>query len=350
MTPDIPWQTTVVASGSAVQSTDTRVTDQTEFRPAWWLPGPHLPTIFGKLVRRVPPAHERLERWATPDGDAVSVALVDPPRPGAPILTIFHGLEGGLRSTYAQGLIHQAKLRGWGAALLIWRTCDGRIPDAPRMYHSGETSDADFFLRRLTQLQPQSPLLSVGVSLGGNVLLKWMGEQDGNLPSQIRAAAAVSTPFDLAAGATHLERGFSRVYVRHFVRQLKDKAQAALRKHPQLPVDRLRLAASRTFWEFDDAFTAPVHGFTGAADYYARSSSLPFLGRIRRPTLLFSAVDDPFLPPSVLDQVRSVARDTQALEAVFTPAGGHVGWVSGSPLSPVYHMEARVAEWLGRYL
>lgn len=333
-----------------MQSTDTRVTDQTAFHPAWWLPGPHLPTIFGKLARRVPPAHDRVELWATPDGDAVSVALVDPPRPDAPVLSIFHGLEGGLRSTYAQGLMHQAKARGWGAALLVWRTCDGRIPDAPRMYHSGETSDADFFLRRLAERQPASPLLSVGVSLGGNVLLKWLGEQRGNVPRTLRAAAAVSTPFDLAAGATHLERGFSRVYVRHFVRQLKAKATAALRKHPQLPVDPQRLVAARTFWEFDDAFTAPVHGFLGAADYYARSSSLPFLGRIQRPALLFSATDDPFLPPRILNEVRAVAAANSQLEPAFTPAGGHVGWVSGSPFAPVYHMEARVADWLARYL
>lgn len=326
------------------------MSDQTEFHPAWWLPGPHLPTVFAKLLRRVPPAHDRLERWDTPDGDSVTVARVDPPHPDAPVLSIFHGLEGSIRSTYAQGLLHQAKARGWGAALLIWRTCDGRIPDAPRMYHSGETTDADFFLRRLAAERPGRPILSVGVSLGSNVLLKWLGEQGRQVPAEIRAAAGVSTPFDLAAGASHLERGFSRVYARHFVRQLKSKAHAALTKHPQLPVRVDRLAASRTFWEFDDAFTAPVHGFAGARDYYTRSSSIGFLGEIVTPTLLFSAVDDPFLPVQVLDQVRSLARDNRALEPVFTRSGGHVGWVSGSPFSPVYHMEARVTDWLSRYL
>lgn len=322
------------------------MSDQTTFRPAWWLPGPHLPTIFGKLVRRLTPAQDRIERWETPDGDSVSVARVDPARADAPTVTIFHGLEGTVDSNYAQGLMHAARSRGWGAALLIFRTCDGRIPTAPRMYHSGETTDAEFFFRRLAAERPGVPILATGVSLGANVLLKWLGEQGKNVPPELRAAAAVSTPFDLGAGSRFLERGFSRVYVRHFVGKLKAKARAALERHPNLPVDRLRMERSRTFWEFDDAFTAPVHGFAGADDYYSRSSSLGFLSKVAVPTLLFSAVDDPFLPAPILEQVREVARANPLLLPEFTPTGGHVGWVSGSPLAPVYHMEPRVIHWL----
>ncbi len=325
------------------------MSDQSPFRPAWWLPGPHLPTVYGKLVRRVPPAHERIERWTMPDGDDVSVALVAPPQSGAPILTIFHGLEGTVRSKYAQGLMHEARRRGWGAAMLIWRTCDGRIPRAPRMYHSGETSDAGEFLRQLHERHPSSPLLATGISLGANVLLKWLGEQGPRVPVPLRAAAAVSTPFDLAAGSRHLERGFSRLYVWHFVRSLRQKARAALAVHPHLPVDRVQLERARTFWEFDDAFTAPVHGFAGADDYYTRSSSLPRLADIAVPSLLFSAVDDPFLPAAVLDRVRAVAADTPALQPDFTATGGHVGWVTGSPLAPRYYMEAHVTRWLARF-
>lgn len=284
-----------------------------------------------------------------PDGDEVSVALIDPPAPRAPILTIFHGLEGTVRSTYAQGLMHQARRRGWGAAMLVWRTCDGRIPRAPRMYHSGETSDADAFMRALAQRHPQSPLLATGISLGGNVLLKWLGERGSDLPPTLRAAAAVSTPFDLGAGARHLERGFSKVYVRHFVRSLRRKAEAALAVHPGLPVDRARLATASSFWEFDDVFTAPVHGFAGADDYYTRSSSLGFLPRVAAPALLFSAIDDPFLPAEVLDTVRAHAEANSALTPEFTATGGHVGWVSGSPFAPYYYMEARVTDWLARF-
>lgn len=325
------------------------MSDQTAFRPAWWLPGPHLPTIFGKLVRRLTPAQDRIERWDTPDGDSLSVARVDPAHADAPTVTIFHGLEGTVDSNYAQGLMHLARARGWGAALLIFRTCDGRIPAAPRMYHSGETTDADFFLRRLAAERPGVPILATGVSLGGNVLLKWLGEQGTNVPRELRAAAAVSTPFDLGAGSRFLERGFSSVYVRHFVGKLKGKARAALEKHPHLPVDRQRMERARTFWEFDDAFTAPVHGFAGADDYYSRSSSLGFLPQITVPTLLFSAEDDPFLPAPILEQVREVARGNPLLLPEFTPTGGHVGWVSGSPFAPVYHMEPRVLHWLAGF-
>jgi len=333
-----------------MQSTDSPVTLQSPslapFRPAWWLPGPHLPTVYGKLARRIAPAHERIERWTAPDGDTLTVARLDAATPDAPTLTIFHGLEGTVLSKYAQGLMHQARARGWGAALLVWRTCDGRIPSAPRMYHSGETTDADFFLRRLAAERPGAPILCTGVSLGANVLLKWLGEQGANLPPEIRAAAAISTPFDLGAGSRYLEQGFSRVYVRHFVKGLKRKAREALAIHPNLPVDRARLEAARSFWEFDDVFTAPVHGFSGVDDYYSRSSSLQYLDRIAIPALLYSAVDDPFLPSSVLDKVRAVAAGNPMLHHEFTPTGGHVGWVSGGPFSPVYHMEPYVTNWL----
>jgi len=322
------------------------VPNHTPFRPAWWLPGPHLPTIWGKFGRKVAPAHDRIEQWSTPDGDRVSVALIDPPAVGAPTLVLLHGLEGTVRSTYAQGLMHQARARGWGAAMLIFRTCDGRIPDVPRLYHSGETTDADFVIRTLVARDPDSRLFCVGVSLGGNVLLKWLGERGDDVPRQVGRAAAISTPFDLGAGARHLEHGLARIYSWHFVRTLKRKGIAALTRHPNLPVDRARMDASRTFWEFDDSFTAPVHGFSGAAEYYDRSSSIHYLPKVKVPTLLLSAEDDPFLPPVVLERVRDVARSNPRLEVEFTASGGHVGWVSGPIWAPRYQMEGRVISWL----
>ncbi len=327
------------------QSTDYLVVNHPPFRPAWWLPGAHLPTLWTKFGRRLPPTHERVEQWVMPDGDTVSVARVDAPTATAPTLFILHGLEGTVRSTYAQGLMRQAKLRGWGATMLIFRTCDGRIPQVPRLYHSGETTDADACIRRIAAERPDAPIFCVGVSLGANVLLKWLGEQGKGIPSQIRRAAAASTPFDLGAGARHLERGLSRLYAWHFVRTLKRKGKAALRRHPGLRVDTGRMEASRTFWEFDDAFTAPVHGFLGADDYYRRSSSLPFLDSIRVATLLLSAVDDPFLPPVVLDRVRETAATNPALHVEFTATGGHVGWVMGPPWAPTYYMESRLMHW-----
>lgn len=297
----------------------------------------------------MPDSHDQVERWPTPDGDEVSVARVDPATPDAPILAILHGLEGTVRSKYAQGLMREARHRGWGAAMLIYRTCDGRIPTVPRLYHSGETSDADFFFHRLAAEAPGRRILALGVSLGGNVLLKWLGEDPTRVPAEVRAAAAVSTPFDLAAGSRFLERGFSQLYAWHFVRSLRRKARAALQRHPGLPIDVERMERAVTFWEFDDAVTAPVHGFAGAGDYYLRSSSISRLAAIRVPTLLWSAVDDPFLPPIVLDEVRRIAAGNPALHPHFTPRGGHVGWVAGPPWAPRYEMERGVTDWLGSY-
>ncbi len=332
------------------ESTHSTVSNHPPFSPAWWLPGPHLPTVWGKFARRLPDAHERIELWPTSDGDRISVARVDAPDREAPLLAILHGLEGTVRSKYAQGLMHEARAYGWSAALLIFRTCDGRVPAVPRLYHSGETTDADHFLRGLAAERPGRPIVVVGVSLGANVLLKWLGEQSDAAPREIRRAAAVSTPFDLGAGARFLETGFSRAYSRHFVKTLKRKAEAVRAQHPQLPVSWERVESSRTFWEFDDAFTAPVHGFAGADDYYQRSSSIHFLPHISRPTLLHSAVDDPFLPPVVLDRVREIARANPQLAVDFTPKGGHVGWVSGPPWAARYSMEPRVISWLAEGL
>ncbi|MDH5233863.1 MAG: hypothetical protein OEW77_02820 [Gemmatimonadota bacterium] len=324
------------------KSTESPLSNHPTFRPAWWLPGPHAPTIWGKFGRRLPDAHDRIERWPAPDGDTLSVARMDAASPDAPLLVLFHGLEGTVRSSYAQGLMHAAKARGWGVAMLLWRTCDGRLPDVPRLYHSGETSDPDFVIRRLAADRPGRPLLLVGVSLGANVLVKWLGEQGEAAPREVKRAVAVSTPFDLAAGSRNLENGLARIYARHFVRSLKRKAWAAITKFPSLAVDRRRLTAALTLWEFDDVFTGPLHGFAGATDYYSRSSSIGFLDRIRVPTLLLSAVNDPFLPPVVLDRVRSVAAGNPHLEIEFTPGGGHVGWVTGHPWAPGYYLDARV--------
>ena len=266
------------------------------------------------------------------------------------MLVLLHGLEGTVRSKYAQGFMHLARARGWATTMLIFRTCDGLIPSVPRLYHSGETTDIDYVIRRLVAERPGRSIIVAGVSLGGNVLLKWLGEQGNAVPVELRGAAAISAPFDLAAGSRFLEQGFSRVYVRHFVRLLKGKALATLERHPLLPVDRDRLLASRTFWDFDDVFTGPVHGFAGAEDYYSRSSSIHFLQNIQVPTLLYSAVNDPFLPPVVLERVRVLARSNEALTVDFTSKGGHVGWVSGQPWAPSYHMEGRVASWLEKHL
>jgi predicted alpha/beta-fold hydrolase len=323
------------------------------YTPAWWVPGAHLQTLWGKLVRRPPNVRTRSERWTTPDGDEVEIRRLDAPAgtaKDAPRLLVLHGLEGTIRSHYLRGLLEQARRRGWAADVLIFRGCNGEISRAPRLYHSGETTDLDFVIRRLVRDFPSQPIVAAGFSLGGNVLLKWLGEQEGGIPSQLRAAAAVSVPYDLERGSRHIEQGFSRVYTRHFLRTLRRKALVKLTHHPGL-FDEARLQRARTLLEFDDAVTAPVHGFQSATDYYTRSSCMRFLVGIRRPTLLLGAYDDPFLPREVLVHVAEVARSNPLLTTEFHEHGGHVGFVGGRvPWQPIYYADERVAGFLSAAL
>ena len=266
--------------------------------------------------------------------------------PGAPILVLLHGLEGSVRSHYVQGLLDEARRRQWHAAVLVFRSCGGELNRARRFYHSGETGDLRFVINHLQDSFPSAPLVLAGVSLGGNVLLKYLGEEAEKISPRIRGAAAVSVPYDLARSSRFIDRGFSKVYQRSFIRSLKSKAFQKLDQFPDL-ASRDTLDAASTMFAFDDCFTAPVHGFRDAADYYFRSSSIRWIENIGINTLLLSAADDPFLPAEVLDEVRSIARHNPYLEVEFPPHGGHVGFVGGSsPFTPVYYLEERVSEFL----
>lgn len=317
------------------------------YRAAWWLPGPHLPTVYAKFFRRLPEAPAQRERWPTPDGDAVTVHRLAG-RPDAPRLVLLHGLEGGVHTSYARGLFHEAASRGWWADLLVFRTCDPehRVNAVRRAYHSGETTDLDLVVRRVIAGDPGRPVVLLGVSLGGNVLLKWLGEHGDALPREVTAGVGVSVPYDLARASRHMGQGLRRHYGRYFLRSLVEKTAAKLERFPDL-VDRERLLACDSLWAFDDVVTGPTHGFRDALDYYTRCSSLGFLAGIRRPALLFNAVDDPFMPVSVLDDVRAVARDNAHLTVDFPGRGGHVGFVGGPhPLAADYWMERRALDWL----
>ena len=217
---------------------------------------------------------------------------------------------------------------------------------APRLYHSGDTGDLDGIVRGLKAREPDNLLLAVGVSLGGNVLLKWLGETSGE--RLLDAAVSLSVPYDLAAGSRHMERGMGRLYQESFLRTLREKARDVAARFPEARarIDSERARRSRTFWEFDDAATAPLHGFAGAEDYYARSSSLGLLSRIHTPALAISSQDDPFLPASVLPVVRRVA--SSSIELVVTRRGGHIGFVAGRPFAPHYWAEQTAVDWLAR--
>ena len=323
----------------------------TQYSPAWWLPGAHAQTLWGKLFRREPLQPTVMERWDTPDGDFLDIHRLEaaPPSPATRLL-VLHGLEGTIRSHYAQALLGEAHVRGWAADMLIFRSCGSELNRTRRFYHSGETTDLACVVRRLLEASPEQSLVLAGVSLGGNVLLKYLGEQGVGLPRQIKAAAAVSVPFDLAESSRHINRGFARVYQRHFLRSLRQKAFGKLERFPDL-IPRERLATMRTMHDFDNVITAPLHGFRDADDYYSQSSSLGWIGRIRIPALLLSAVDDPFLPPEVLDQVRAEANRNPVLELEFPRHGGHAGFISGpNPFRPDYYAERRACDFLANHL
>jgi predicted alpha/beta-fold hydrolase len=301
------------------------------------------------LGRRHRVVATRGEEWESPDGDVLEVDRLDAPSGGggtvAAELIVLHGLEATRRSPYIQGILGEAERRGWGATMLYFRSCGSRPNRSRRFYHAGETTDLDFVVRRVARERPGAPIVVVGYSLGGNVLLKWLGERGEAQTPEVKGAVAVSVPFDLARGARHISRGFARVYEAYFLRSLKRKAIEKMARFPDL-ADQGRIDGARTLYDFDDAVTAPVHGFAGADDYYTRSSALRFLAGIRVPTLLLSAEDDPFLPRAVLDEVREAAASNPSLTLEFLPAGGHVGFVGGQPWRPDYYAERCAGDFL----
>jgi predicted alpha/beta-fold hydrolase len=294
----------------------------TPYRPPWWLPGAHLQTIW-PLARKGPPPAWLRERWETPDGDFIDLDWLAGGPAGAPLVVLFHGLEGSSDSHYARALMRAVAARGWRGVVPHFRGCSGEPNRLPRSYHSGDSEEIDWILRRLRRLAGGATLYAVGVSLGGNALLKWLGEEGDGARGVLAAAAAVCPPLDLAICGHALAQGFNRVYTRHFLATLKPKALAKLARHPGL-ADRARIVAARTLFEFDDAYTGPVHGFAGAADYWRRASARPWLRGIRIPTLLLVAANDPFVPPAALPRTSELS---PAIRFECPAAGGHVGFL-----------------------
>ncbi|MBI4421479.1 MAG: alpha/beta fold hydrolase [Gemmatimonadetes bacterium] len=321
------------------------------FTPAWWLPGPHWQTIGGRMLRSRRGVTLRRESIDTADRDFLDLdfaAVEGRSLPAdAPLALVLHGLEGSARSKYVLELHRVLAARGMAGVGLNFRSCGGRLNRAPRLYHSGETGDLALALDHLAARYPQHRRCAVGFSLGGNVLLKYLGERAESARARLEAAVAISVPFDLSAGADQLERGFARVYRWKLVRSLRAKVRA---KAGQLDgrVDLGATLAARTFRQFDDAATAPLHGFRDAEDYYGRSSSQRYLASIAVPTLLLHSLDDPFLPAAAVP--RNVACDNPYLSASFTERGGHVGFVAGPPWKPVFWAEQAAAGFLERTL
>jgi predicted alpha/beta-fold hydrolase len=290
-----------------------------EYRAPWWLPGGHLQTIAAAVDR--PRVAFRRERWETPDGDFVDVDWGGNPG-SARLFVLFHGLEGGSGSHYARTMALEAADRDWRLAVPHFRGCSGSLNRLPRGYHSGDSDELDWMLRRFADIG--GPLHAAGVSLGGNVLLKWLGERGRAAAGVVRRAAAISAPLDLAACARALDRGLNRrIYTRLFLFTLKAKAFAKVTQR-QIALDERRLARARTLREYDDLVTAPLHGFRDAEDYWACSSSAPWLDRIEVPTLVLNARNDPFLPAHALERATAKAAPSVLLE--FPRTGGHGGF------------------------
>jgi hypothetical protein len=320
-----------------------------------WLPGGNLQTIWAALwARRTPgaPPHYRRERWNTPDGDFLDLDWAEGGETPAnaigsqPLLALFHGLEGSSRSHYAEAFADVAAARGWGYVVPHFRGCSGELNLAPRAYHSGDHEEIGWILARLRE-RHAGPLLAVGVSLGGNALLRWAGEAGHEAARVADAVASVCSPLDLAAGGQAIGRGFNRlVYTTMFLRTMKPKALAKLMQHPGL-FDAQALAAARDLYEFDNIFTAPLHGFRDADDYYARASAKPHLARIRIPALALNARNDPFIPAASLPAEHEV----QGRVTLWQPAqGGHVGFPAGRWPAHVWAMPQAVCGWLAAHV
>jgi uncharacterized protein len=322
--------------------------------PAWWLPGAHLQTVWARLARSRRLIRFSREVLTTPDDDDLMLDHTDGP-PGSPRVLLLHGLEGSAHSLHTQGLAVVVARAGWRATVLNFRSC-ARDPSnikrrlsnrRPRLYHSGETTDLDLVVRTLKAREPDVPLYAIGFSLGGNVLLKWLGE--AGAASTIRAAATLSVPYDLAAASRYLERRVGRIYTFHFMRRLKAKAADLITRFPRETshIDAARVQAAQTFFEFDDALTAPLHGFTGATAYYAESSAVGFLARVAVPTYCLNAVDDPFFPRQAAAHAATIAASNPLLRFEVAKWGGHTGFVSGPwPWRPLYWAEEASVAWL----
>jgi predicted alpha/beta-fold hydrolase len=318
-----------------------------DYRPPWWYRGRHLQTLWGPMLRPSGRPRLRRERLDTPDGDFLDLDWLEPAPAAAPLVVILHGLEGSFRSHYVRGLCREAARLGLRAVVMNFRSCSGELNRAARLYHSGETSDLDWVLDRLERREPGARRGLVGVSLGGNVTLKWLGERGEDASDRVAAAAAISTPFHLAGCVRALDVGLSRaLYTASFLRTLRAKIRAKAHLY-RGRIDLPAALGARTFTEYDRFVTAPIYGFADEHDYWARSSSAAFLVKIRRPTLLINAVNDPFIPPSGLP--RDEVAQSPWIEAAFVPEGGHAGFLEG-PWGARSWAERRALAFLHRHL
>ncbi|WP_045226217.1 hydrolase [Methyloterricola oryzae] len=322
------------------------------FVPAWWLSNPHLQTLWPALLRQGPNIERNREQLDTPDGDFVDLDWTDAET--GPLVLLLHGLSGSSRSSYILGMQSALRSCGMDSVALNFRGCGGDPNRTARCYHSGDTDDLNYLYSVLTARFPGRPIAAVGFSLGGNVLLKWLGEQGSEV--KLFGAAAVSVPMLLDRCADRLDAGLSKIYRDRLLKELKDYVRIK-REHLREfgPVDEFRKLANlgeldpiRSFWEYDDRVVATLYGFNGVHDYYRRCSARPYLKQVRCPALIVHAQDDPFMSPDVIPTADELSC-TVLLEVCR--AGGHVGFIAGSQLcQPCYWLEQRIPQFLSQQL
>ena len=321
------------------------------YQAPWWLPGGNAQTIYAaKLARRYAgsaPTWTR-QRWNTPDGDFVDVDWRngdDHLSKDAPLLALFHGLEGSSDSHYAQAFAQETHKRAWQMAVPHFRGCSGEINWAPRAYHSGDFEEVGWMLSRLRE-QHRGPLYAVGISLGGNALMRWAGEMGQAARQVVDGIASVCSPIDLTASGNAIDGGINKVlYARMFLGTMKPRAMQKLKQFPGL-FDPHQLMAAQTLYEFDQVFTAPLHGFKNTDDYWARASAKPGLSRVQLPALVLNARNDPFIPAVSLPTQSQVSECVQLWQP---EAGGHVGFASGAFPGDLQEMPWAVTEWMSQH-
>jgi len=316
---------------------------QSSFKPAWWLRNRHAQTIWPSLVRIRPKITLRRERLELPDGDFLDLDWTEDHN--GPIVILLHGLEGNNNSHYAKTLLKHLDQNNFQAVMMYFRGCNGEVNRLPRAYHSGETGDINFVASQLTQRFPDRPVYAIGISLGGNVLLKWLGETGMDNP--LDRAIAISVPFELAKAADQLNRPESKIYQRYLVNKLQNSLRQRLAKM-RLPIDDVKALSCKTIREYDELVTSPLHGFCNADDYYQKSSSRQYLSDITVPTLIIHSRDDPFMTKDVIPVEKELSPE---ITFELAGCGGHVGFITGAiPFKAQYWLEKRICVYLKEHL
>lgn len=321
----------------------------TPFSAPLWARNRHLQTVWAPLFRTLTPPARRREKLELPDGDFLNLDRVDADGERAPLAILLHGLAGSGDSIYIAGMQHALRDAGIGSVTMMFRGAGGEPNRLARTYHGGDTGDLATLVDTLAARFPQRRLAAIGYSLGGNILLKYLGERGDATP--LAAAVSVCAPLQLAAAADQLDIGLARIYRDRLLRELLHNLgtkEAALRAGGNATqADRLRalgtLSTIRSFREYDGRVIAPLHGFRDADDYYARSSAQQFLGAIRKLALIIHAIDDPFMTPEVAPRAHEVSA---SVELAVSADGGHVGFVEGTPRRPRYWLEESIPRWL----